>query len=100
MPISKKTVEASFREAVKKSGVNCTFHHLRHTYAIKMLSVLTKQKQTDNTGLNPLKTLQMLLGHSNISTTMIYLEALSIDINEIEDSLKNYYGDILDEKTV
>ncbi len=100
LPISKKTVEASFRDAVKNSGVNCTFHHLRHTYAIKMLSVLTKQKQTDNTGLNPLKTLQMLLGHSNISTTMIYLEALSIDINEIEDSLKNYYGDILDEKTI
>lgn len=100
LPISKKTVEFSFREAVKNTGVNCTFHHLRHTYAIKMLSVLTKQQQQDNSGLNPLKTLQMLLGHSNISTTMIYLEALSIDINQIEDSLKNYYGDILDEKTI
>lgn len=100
LPIGKKTVEASFRNAVEKSGVDCTFHHLRHTYAIKMLSVLTKQQQKDNTGLNPLKTLQMLLGHANINTTMIYLEALSIDINEIEDSLKNYYGDILDEKAV
>lgn len=100
LAIGKKTVEGTFRKAVEKSGVNCTFHHLRHTYAIKMLSVLTKQQQRDSTGLNPLKTLQMLLGHSNITTTMIYLEALSIDINEIEESLKNFYGDILDEKTV
>lgn len=98
MQIGKKTIEANFRETVKQSKVNCTFHHLRHTYAIKMLSVLTKQSQTD--GLNPLKTLQMLLGHSNITTTMIYLEALSIDLNEIESSLQNFYGDILDEKEI
>lgn len=98
LPIGKKTIEKNFRNAVKQSGINCTFHHLRHTYAIKMLSVLTKQ--TQNNGLNPLKTLQMLLGHSNINTTMIYLEALRVDLNEIEISLKNFYGDLLDEKTV
>mgnify|MGYP001237866112 CR=1 FL=1 len=91
--IGKKTIEAKFRIAIKKSGINCTFHHLRHTYAIKMLSTLTKQ--TQNNGLNPLKTLQMLLGHSNINTTMIYLESLSIDLNEIEDSLTKFYGDII-----
>lgn len=71
---------------------------MRHTFAIKMLSVLTKQSQT--TGLNPLKTLQMLLGHSNIATTMVYLEALSLDLNEIEGSLLELYGDLLNEKTV
>ncbi len=95
-PIGKKSVEKSFREAVQKSGVDCTFHHLRHTYAIRLLSLLTKQSQTS--GLNPLKTLQMLLGHSNINTTMIYLESLNVDINEIESSLLDLYKDVLDEK--
>lgn len=96
--ISKKSIEKTFREAVKKLNINCTFHHLRHTFAIKMLSVLTKQSQTN--GLNPLKTLQMLLGHSNIGTTMIYLEALSVDLNEIEGSLLELYGDLLNEETI
>lgn len=98
LPIGKKSIEKTFREAVNVSGVDCTFHHLRHTYAIKMLSILTKQSQT--TGLNPLKTLQTLLGHSNISTTMVYLESLSIDLVEIENSLLHLYGDILSEKTI
>jgi integrase len=92
-PIGKKTIEAAFREAVIKSKVDCTFHHLRHTYAIKLLSLLTKQSQTS--GLNPLKTLQLLLGHTNINTTMIYLESLNIDINEIEQSLLDLYEDII-----
>lgn len=98
LPISKKSIEKTFREVVKKLKLDCTFHHLRHTYAIKMLSVLTKQSQT--TGLNPLKTLQLLLGHANISTTMIYLEALSIDLNQIEDSLSQLYKDILNEENI
>lgn len=98
LAITKKSIEKTFREAVKKLNIDCTFHHLRHTFAIKMLSVLTKQSQT--TGLNPLKTLQLLLGHSNIATTMVYLEALSVDLNEIEGSLLELYGDLLNEKTV
>lgn len=61
--------------------------------SISFVSTLTKQ--TQNNGLNPLKTLQMLLGHSNLNTTMIYLESLSIDLNEIEDSLTKFYGDII-----
>lgn len=96
--IGKKTIEAAFREAVIKSGVDCTFHHLRHTYAIRLLSLLTKQSQTS--GLNPLKTLQLLLGHSNINTTMVYLESLNIDVNEVEQSLLDLYKDIIDEKNI
>lgn len=95
-PITNKALNKNCSEAFKKANINATFHHLRHTYAIKMLSILTKQSQSN--GLNPLKTLQTLLGHSNISTTMIYLESLSIDINEIEQSLNTLYGDLLIEK--
>lgn len=96
--ISNKALNKNCSEAFKKADINATFHHLRHTYAIKMLTILTKKAQ--ETGINPLKTLQVLLGHSNISTTMIYLESLSIDINEIEDSLNKLYGDLLYEEKI
>lgn len=93
-PISNKGLVRNFNDALNKSNFRCTFHHLRHTYAIKMLSILTKQSQ--NNGLNPLKTLQLLLGHANIATTMIYLEALSINAHDIEDSLTHLYKDLIE----
>lgn len=97
LPITNKALNKNCSEAFKKINIQATFHHLRHTYAIKMLSILTKQSK-DSTGLNPLKTLQSLLGHSSIATTMIYLQSLNIDLAEIESSLTELYGDILNEE--
>ena len=65
-----RTLERKFKVYAKKAGlpVHYTFHRLRHGFATRALEA----------GI-PINQVQVLLGHSNISTTSIYTKANPID---------------------
>lgn len=56
-----KSIKTSFNKACKRAGIEATPHTLRHTFASHLV-----MNQVD------LVSIKELLGHSNISTTMIY----------------------------
>jgi site-specific recombinase XerD len=89
-PLTPRAVGAMFSEAAMSSGVAVTFHALRHTYATTMLSFLQRQAR-EGEPMNPLLTLQVLLGHSDISMTSIYLRVLAADLSVIERSVDDLY---------
>ena len=90
-PLGACRIGMIFSEACKRAGVAGTFHALRHTFAGAMLAFLQRQTQRVPE-LNPLLTLQTILGHSDPSTTMIYLRMLATDLTAIENALGDLYG--------
>ena len=77
LPIKKTTrsLQRNFKTAAKKAKLNplYTFHSLRHGFATRLIE--------NNV---PISHVQTLLGHSDISTTGIYLRARPMD------ALKSY----------
>ena len=79
LPIKKsgRSLERNFKTTSKKAKLNplYTFHSLRHGFATRLHESGT-----------PLNQVQVLLGHSNISTTSIYVKANPLDaIKSYED---------------
>ena len=70
--IDPNSITLIFRRLCKKTGLkDLTFHSLRHTAATRML-----EGKTDNKGNKKRASLvdvQLILGHKNPKTTMIYL---------------------------
>ena len=88
--LAARRIGTIFNEACQRAGVAGTFHALRHTFAGAMLAFL--QRQTQRVAeLNPLLTLQTILGHADPSNTMIYLRMLATDLTAIENALGGLY---------
>jgi integrase/recombinase XerD len=70
-PITRHAVEKACREALRLSGIckHVTPHSLRHAFAVHML-----ENGTD------IRTIQLLLGHSNMSTTANYLRLATTQV--------------------
>lgn len=71
------------REALKKTNIskNVTLHSLRHSYATHLLEQ----------GVN-IVTLKQLLGHAEITTTMIYLHVAQCDVQKAHSPLDTLYN--------
>jgi len=92
--MSPRRVGAMFKGAAEAVGVAATFHALRHTFAAAMLRFLQREAQT-NPELNPLLTLQVLLGHADLATTAVYLRVVETDLSAIEASVDDLYAALL-----
>lgn len=102
-PVSSGTWEVAFRRASQRCqafglDITVTPHMLRHTFAVNMLSMLIREQvgrifnPTDAHGAayrqmlgDPLRHLQHLLGHANITSTYIYLDSLA-EAQELVDA--------------
>lgn len=72
LPIKKsgRSLQRNFKKYSSKAGLNpkYTFHSLRHGFAVRLVE----------RGV-PLNQVQMLMGHSNLSTTNVYTRARPMD---------------------
>ena len=70
-PVSVRYVEQMFQRMRRRAGIEarCTPHTLRHTYATELL----------DEGFT-IREVQEALGHSDVSTTMIYTEVLDSNL--------------------
>ena len=89
-PVTPLTTTAAFARAFRAAGLSGTLHWLRHTFALTTLRAL--QTQAEHAHLNPIKTLQLMLGHQSILSTEIYLRSLELYPEEISDVVEYLYG--------
>lgn len=90
--VSRNAVTRQFRSAADQIGSRCTFHHLRHSFAMYVLDYLENvaRKGVD---INPLKTLQVLMGHASVDSTEVYLRAYEVTSPWVEAALQFLYGE-------
>jgi len=89
--VAKRSLSAEFRRVATAIGSKATLHHLRHTFAVYTLQFLQRRAEAGEL-LNPLKTLQILMGHSSLDSTQIYLRALDVQNEAVEEALAFLYG--------
>ena len=92
--MTRKLLTAQLSEAFAAAGLHGTLHWLRHTFAMAMLARLQLQART-NPDLNPLKVVQVLLGHASITTTAIYLRCVELHERDLSESLAYLYGELI-----
>ena len=94
-PMTPRRVGAMFAAACRATSVEASFHALRHTFAGVMLRQLQRQAAERSPEMNPLLTLQIMLGHANLATTSMYLRMVAVDLEAVEaavDGLFNALG--------
>lgn len=89
-----KRLTALFADAFAAAGLGGTLHWLRHTFAMTMLARLQVQART-NPDLDPLKVVQVLMGHRSITTTAIYLRCVELHDRDLSTSLAWLYGELI-----
>lgn len=94
--VSRARFTAAMGAAFAAAGVVGTGHWLRHTFATTMLARLQIQART-TPDINPLKVVQVLLGHSSIASTAIYLRCVEMLGAEMEESVAYLYGALIDD---
>jgi len=92
--ITRARLTAAFAAAFRVARLDGSLHWLRHTFAMTMLVRLQAQAAV-KPDINPLKVLQILLGHGSIQTTAIYLRCVELHAGEIAASLDYLYGGVV-----
>jgi site-specific recombinase XerD len=92
--ITRERLSAVFNEAFRAAGLTGSVHWLRHTFAMTMLVRLQRQALL-TPEINPLKTVQVLLGHSSIQSTAIYLRCVELNERELAGSIDYLYGELI-----
>jgi integrase/recombinase XerD len=92
--ITTSRMTAVFAAAFRAAGVRGSLHWLRHTFAMTMLVRLQRQAMS-TPDLNPLKIVQVLLGHSSIQSTAIYLRCVELNVRELTNSIDYLYGELI-----
>jgi len=94
-PISRQRLTRVFRACASSIESEATLHHLRHTFAVNVLHAL-ECYEGDGQAINPLKGLQILLGHASLESTQIYLRAMSMSSDAVRQALDYLYGGTID----
>lgn len=89
--VSRHSLSTEFRKCADRVGSKATLHHLRHTFAVHVLGYLERIESNGNP-MNSLKILQVLMGHSSISSTEIYLRSAEVSSAHVMDALGYLYG--------
>lgn len=93
-PISRVSLTRAFRRCADEIGSSATLHHLRHTFAVRVLDAL-ENFQGKGKPMNSIKVLQVMMGHSNIATTELYLRAVEASSDAVFNALDFLYGESL-----
>lgn len=88
--ISRQSMSKEFRKVANKIGSKSTLHHLRHTFAMKVYGLLEKHRLREEE-INPLKALQVLLGHAHVETSEIYVQSASIANEVVMKALESIF---------
>jgi site-specific recombinase XerD len=90
-PVTRARLTRVFSDAFRAAGLSASGHWLRHTFAMMMLVRLQEQARR-SPDMNPLKIVQVLLGHRSIHSTSIYLRCVELHQRELSESIAWLYG--------
>lgn len=101
--LSARSVEKYFKKISDKTGIRLTPHGCRHTFAIYQLESMIKRMTSNLIEIkkggadayrqilnDPLRQLQLLLGHAHITTTYLYLHFLEESEALVDESLADW----------